>query len=71
MSAVDRNRIAFEVILVVLRVFAWILNPLYHFNLISVSAGLFLAAIFFGLLAVSGVLAWRSTRLESVRFDHG
>ena len=62
MTAVDRNRKAFEIILVVLRVFAWILNPLFHFKIVSVPVALILAAIFYSLLAVAGVLAWRSSR---------
>jgi hypothetical protein len=66
MIAADRNRRAFEVILCVLRVYAWILNPLYHFKLVSVSVALILAVVFYGLLAVSGLLAWRSTRIESL-----
>ena len=64
MSAVDRNRIAYEAILVVLHIFAWILTPLYRFKLASVSVVLMLAGIFYGLVAVSGVLAWRSSRYE-------
>ena len=70
MSAEERNRRAFDLILVVLRILAWVLNPLYHFKLVSVSVGLILAAIFFGLLAVSGILAWRSTRYRSEGVTH-
>ena len=55
---------AFDVICVPLRILGWTLPPLYHFNLVSVPVGLLLAAIFYGLLAVSGVLAWRSSRYE-------
>ena len=49
---------------VILQNLGWILPPLYHFDLVSIPVGLFLAATFFGLLAVSGVLAWRSSPLE-------
>ena len=70
MSAIDRNRKAFEVILAVLRVFASILNPLYHFKLVSVPVALILAVIFYGLLAVSGFLAWQSSRYRSEGVTH-
>ncbi len=56
-----RIRRAFDVICVPLRILGWILPPLYHFNLVSLPVGLCLAAAFFGLLAVSGVLAWRTS----------
>ena len=49
---------------VVLRIFGRVLPLLYHFNLVSLPVGLFLAATFFGLLAVSGVLAWLSSLPE-------
>ena len=54
----------FDIICALLRIFGRILPPLYHFNLVSVPVGLILAAMFYGLLALSGVLAWRSSSLE-------
>ena len=59
-----RMRRAFDVIHVPLRILGWIMPSLYHFNVVSLPVGLCLAATFFGLLVVSGVLAWRSSLLE-------
>ncbi len=53
-----------RVVDVVLRIFGRVLPPLYCCNLVSLPVGLLLAATFFGLLAVSGLLAWRSPPLE-------
>ncbi|MCH7687194.1 MAG: hypothetical protein IH899_11015 [Planctomycetes bacterium] len=60
----DPIRKAFDVICVPLQILGRIMPPLYHFNLVSVPVGLILAAMFYGLLALSGVLAWRSSSLE-------
>ena len=49
---------------ILLRFFGHVLPPLFHFNLLTLPVGLLLAATFFGLLAVSGVPAWRSSLLE-------
>ena len=53
-----------RVVDVVLHIFGRVLPPLYYFDLVSLPVGLLLAATFFGLLAVSGVLAWRSPPFE-------
>ena len=49
---------------VALRILGRVLPPLYHLNLLSVSAGLILAATFFGLLVMSGVPAWRASPIQ-------
>lgn len=53
-----------RIINLVLRVLGWIMTPLYHFDLVSLPIGLLLAVTFFGLLAVSGALAWFSGYCE-------
>ena len=47
---------------VVIHVLAWVMNPLYHFNLVTVPVGVILAVVFFGLVTVSGMLAWTADR---------
>ena len=64
MNDATHVRKAFDVIYVLLHILGRILPLVYHLDLVSLSLGLYLAATFFGLLAVSGVLAWRSSLLE-------
>ena len=55
-----------RVVDVVLRIFGRVLPPMYHFKAVSLPVGLSLAAAFFGLLVVSGILAWQSSRSDGL-----
>ena len=59
-----RQRSVSQTIDLILQNLGRVLPPLYHFDLVSVPVGLFLATTFFGLLAVAGFLAWRCSLLR-------
>lgn len=53
-----------SVLLRLLKISSVPLQLAYGLDLVSVPVGLALAATFFGLLAASGVMAWRASLLE-------